>query len=436
MRTGIRASRCSQAPIVPQENRLVRLTPLLIGQSPLRLLHVTPTYIPAYRYGGPIYSVHALCRNLAAAGHAVHVLTTSVDGPGDSDVPYDRPVELDGVRVHYCRSRWLRRLYWSADLKARSIAMAGGFDAIHLHAVFLFPTLAGARAAARAGVPYVLSPRGMLVRELIGRRSTAVKKAWIRLIERRNLAQAARIHLTSEEECRALIDLGLSLAPTAIIPNGVEAPASFSADVVSADVRALVAEGFDILSFGRISWKKGLDRLIRSVAGIPKIRVLIAGHDEDGLAGKLRRIAEQCGVGARVLFLPRQIAGADKEALFAAARLFVLPSLSENFGNVVAEAMIRHLPVVVSEHVGAADIVEVSRGGIVVRGDEQCLAATLAGILRPNDQLAAMGAAGAHYARQQLTWSGIARQFAEMYEEVSAESRDGCRRSKSDAVRS
>ena len=50
--------------------------------EPLRLLHVVPTYLPALRYGGPIRSVHALCRALAADGHDVHVFTTSVDGPG------------------------------------------------------------------------------------------------------------------------------------------------------------------------------------------------------------------------------------------------------------------------------------------------------------------------------------------------------------------
>src|SRR6266446_6383354 len=138
----------------------------------MKILHVVPTYFPAVRYGGPIYTVHALCQSLAAAGHQVHVFTTSVDGPGDSDVPLGRPVDLAGVQVHYFRSRWLRRLYYSADLKKRLDSMAGDFDIVHLHSVFLFPTWAGARAAVRADVPYVLSPRGMLVRELIARRST------------------------------------------------------------------------------------------------------------------------------------------------------------------------------------------------------------------------------------------------------------------------
>ena len=392
----------------------------------LRLLHITPSYIPAYRYGGPIYSVHALCRSLVAAGHDVHVLTTSVDGSCDSNVPYDRPVELDGVRVHYCRSRWMRRFYWSTDLDARCAAMVGGFDAVHLHSVFLFPTWAGARAAGGAGVPYVLSPRGMLVRELIARRSSAIKRMWIRLIERRNLAQASRIHLTSKEEHRALVDLDLALAPTTVIPNGVDAPLPFSSDAVSADVHELIAEGFDILSFGRINWKKGLDRLVQAMAEMPDARAVIAGHDEDGLAPSLRKVAQEHGVGERVRFLPRQVGGPDKEALFAAARLFTLPSLSENFGNVVAEAMIRRLPVVVTEGVGASEIVAASGGGVVVAGtDQREFATVLLDLLKSDELLATMGAAGASYARKRLTWDSIARCFEDMYLEISSPSRDG-----------
>ncbi len=381
----------------------------------MRLLHITPTYIPAYRYGGPIHSVHALCRSLAAAGHDVHVLTTSVDGADDSDVPCDRPVYLDGVVIHYRRSNVLRRLYWSPGLYTQCHKIIGRFDAVHLHSVFLFPTWAGARAAARAGVPYVLSPRGMLVGDLIKRRSSATKRAWIGLIERGNLARAARIHLTSEEERRALTDLGLALAPTVVIPNGVDPPVSVAPDAVSADVCRLLAEGFDILSFGRISWKKGLDRLIQSVAEMQRVKVLIAGHDEDGLAGDLQKLAEQYGVEDRVMLLPRQITGSDKEALFAAARLFALPSLSENFGNVVAEAMIRGLPVVVTAGVGAAEIAEESGGGTVAPGDPKAFAAVVADLLKSPEQLAVMGAAGAAYAREHLNWDSIARRFGDLY---------------------
>src|SRR5438270_11323384 len=143
----------------------------------MKILHVVPSYYPAVRYGGPIYAVHALCIGLARAGHEVHVLTTSVDGAGDSNVAHNHPVDLDGVLVHYFRSRWLRRLYYSTDLARELRLTVGNFDVVHLHSVFLFPTWIGARAAARIGVPYVVSPRGMLVRDLIRRRSTATKRA-------------------------------------------------------------------------------------------------------------------------------------------------------------------------------------------------------------------------------------------------------------------
>ena len=153
----------------------------------MRVLHVVPTYLPATRYGGPIWSVHGLCRALATKDHDVHVFTTSVDGDGDSDVPLGVPVRLDGVQVWYFPSRWLRRLYWSPPMMAALKAQVAQFDVVHLHSVFLWPTWAAARVACARRVPYILSPRGMLVGDLIRRKSHWLKSAWIRLIERRNL---------------------------------------------------------------------------------------------------------------------------------------------------------------------------------------------------------------------------------------------------------
>src|SRR5262245_14348096 len=153
----------------------------------MRILHVVPTYFPAIRYGGPIFAVHGLCRALAARGHEVEVFTTNIDGHGNSAVPIGVPVILDGVQVWYFRSRVLRRLYWAPECARMLRREIGKFDAVHLHSVFLWPTWAAARAARRAEIPYVLSPRGMLVKELIARRSWLAKSMWINLIERSNI---------------------------------------------------------------------------------------------------------------------------------------------------------------------------------------------------------------------------------------------------------
>src|SRR3954471_9492384 len=127
----------------------------------MRVLHVVPTYAPAWRYGGPIVAVHGLCKALVARGHEVDVFTTNVDGDGVLDVPTDRPVERDGVRVRYFPAR-LRRLYWSPAMARALAADVRGYDLVHIHAVFLWPGVAAARAARRVHVPYIVSPRGML----------------------------------------------------------------------------------------------------------------------------------------------------------------------------------------------------------------------------------------------------------------------------------
>src|SRR5262245_58584103 len=141
----------------------------------LRILHVVPSYLPATAYGGPLESVHGLCKGLARMGHEVRVITTSMNGDRDTDVPIDQPVDLDGVTVTYFRCRHLRRLAWApamAGALARELASA---SILHVHSVFQWPVYAASRAAWRAGVPYVLSPRGALVPELFRRKSWLVK---------------------------------------------------------------------------------------------------------------------------------------------------------------------------------------------------------------------------------------------------------------------
>ena len=69
------------------------------------ILFITSYYKPAYIYGGPVRSVSTLCAGLVNAGAQVTVYTTNANGSGRSlDVPTDRPVDVDGVEVHYFRS--------------------------------------------------------------------------------------------------------------------------------------------------------------------------------------------------------------------------------------------------------------------------------------------------------------------------------------------
>ena len=133
----------------------------------MRILHVVPSYLPAWRYGGPIRSVHGLAKAQVRAGDEVEVFTTDADGAGRLDVPTGGPVEIDGVRVNYFRRSRPRRLYRSRAMGEALRRRLREFDVAHLHSAFLWPTQAAARAAAAARVRYFVSPRGMLVQSLI-----------------------------------------------------------------------------------------------------------------------------------------------------------------------------------------------------------------------------------------------------------------------------
>jgi glycosyltransferase involved in cell wall biosynthesis len=386
----------------------------------LRILHVVSAYYPAVRYGGPIRSVHGLAAALAHRGHDVHVYTTSIDGDSDLDVPLDRPVPLDGISVHYFRVPALRRLWWSPSLGRRLRESIDDFDVVHIHAVFLWPMLAAARAAARAGVPYVLAPRGMLIRDVISRKSRWVKTAWIHFFERKTLAQAAAVHVTAELEGVELRAMGLPAQHIACIPNGVDLPREH---LTLADGPYSGLPDRYVLFLSRISWKKGLDRLITAWQWVPDVPLVIAGNDDEGYRPQLQELARTLGIADRVIFLG-SVGDNHKWALYERAQLFVLPSYSENFGNVVAEAMGMACPVVLTAEVGIAPLVEAAGAGVIVDGNPGKLATTIKELLADPQRRAEMGRRGAAAAKAQLSWSGVAASAEDLYRQMLEKSAD------------
>jgi glycosyltransferase involved in cell wall biosynthesis len=380
----------------------------------LRILHVVPTYWPAVRYGGPIRSVHGLAIALTLLGHDVHVYTTSMDGAADLRVPLNTPVDVDGVKVWYFPVPRLRRLHVAPGLARQLRRDVAGFDVVHLHSVFLWPTWMAARAARRAGIPYIVAPRGMLVRNIIRRKSRWLKQAWVALIERRTLAQAARLHVTAHGEADELRAQNFLAAPIVTIPNGVTFP----------QAPQLLSEGpFKALPpryalfLSRISWKKGLDRLIRAWQLVPDLPLVIAGNDDEGYQCKLEALARELGIAERVLFVG-PASDADKWALYAQAEVFVLPSYSENFGMVVAEAMAMGCPVIVTPDVGAGELVAQAGAGMISSGEPLQLAAAVRQLLADPAARLRQGEAGRQFARTQLSWEGIAQRTCEMYRDA------------------
>jgi glycosyltransferase involved in cell wall biosynthesis len=378
----------------------------------MKILHVVPSYFPAERYGGPIRAVHELASATARRGHAVEVFTTNVDGPGISDVPVGVPVDRDGVRVWYFPSPVGRRIYYSPAMGRKLRSSVNTFDVVHMHSVFLYPTWAAARAARQSGVPYVVAPHGMLVADLIRRKSGTAKGLAIALFERRNIAGATAVHVTSQGEADDLLALGLQPRKIVIVPNGVAIqPADRPGTVQTPD------HAPQIIFLGRINWKKGLDRLIPALALVPKAILILAGNDEEGYTQRLREIARDTGVVERVAFVG-PVADNAKWDFIRKARLLVLPSYSENSGLVVLEAMAVGVPVVVTREVGLAPVVAAAKAGIVCDGSPELLAAAINEVLADARRAAEMGAAGRHTAQQMFSWDIVAEKIQALYDDI------------------
>lgn len=388
----------------------------------MRILHVVPTYYPAVRYGGPIRSVHGLAAAQVSMGHTVSVFTTNVDGSGVSNVLLECPVYLDGVAVYYFPVPALRRLYWSPSMGAALRKEIKHFDVVHLHSVYLWPTYAAARAASAARVPYLVAPRGMLVRQLINAKNRWIKEAWIRLVEHRTLQHAAGLHVTTDAEERDVRDLALPIPAVYCVPNGVDIPSS---------VIPFKRCPFDavrlpyVLYVGRLNWKKGLHQLIEAWTNVPnELQLVLAGNDEDGYRAKLEQLARSLGVFERVRFLG-EVSDEHKWALYKHATIFVLASTSENFGNVVLEAMAMACPVLISSGVGLADLVRRVRCGVVCNNQPHELAEAIVKLYLDRHSSQLMGERGQKAVRESLSWQSVAMQMNMAYEQVL--SSDGLR---------
>jgi glycosyltransferase involved in cell wall biosynthesis len=379
----------------------------------IKILHVVPTYLPATRYGGPIQSVHGLCRALVNRGHHVEVFTTGIDGKGNSVVPYLQPVELDGVWVTYHPSCWPRRLFASKGMAHSLESRIAEFDLVHVHAMFLLPTLLACRTARRFKTPYVLSPRGMLAPELVNSKSRTLKKAWIALFDGRNVRSATAIHVTSAAEGRLLKELMRDLPPVTTIPNGINL--SEFADVLGREARHNSRPY--ALYLGRLSWKKGLDRLIACWVHVPDIQLVIAGNDDENIRDRLELLAAELGISSRVAF-SGFVQGQQKRELLAGASLFILPSVSENFAIAVLEAMATGCPVVVSPGVGLAEVVAAEQCGLVSDTSPDIMGPAIAALLADDSRLRLMGSNAARAARSRFGWDRIAAETEAMYAEI------------------
>ena len=372
----------------------------------MKILHVVPTYYPAVRYGGPIVTVHELCKSTVSLGHDVTVFTTNIDGANTSNVPLEKIVELDGVKIRYFSvPNLFRRWYWSPRMYKFLKKEINEFDIIHLHSIFLWPTSAAARVAREVNKPWCVSPRGALNIDMLERKSKFIKKIALRLYELKTLTGSSFLHATSLMEMEGIESLGYKFPNIVVVPNGISVPKLNKIKSINNPY---------IIALGRISWKKGLDRLIEAMKFIPGYDLLIIGNDDEGLKPKLEQIARNNNLISRVNFMG-PIFGQKKNEFLQNAEILVLPSHNENFGNVVLESLACRRPVAVSRHVGLAPDIEKANAGIIISDDPKEMGQAIAQILSDKEGLAQMGENGYEWLKSDYSWDHVAAKMVSQY---------------------
>jgi len=350
----------------------------------MRILHYTPIYAPAWKWGGPVVSVTNLCEGLAAIGADVTVYTSTAGIDQNEAVKPGLSVE-NGVSIHrfdHDSGMGIR----SAGMKRAAMLHAADFDLVHVTGIWQPTTSVACRAAFQAGVPYVMSLRGSLG-PYSWKQKTVKKILYYALYERRNLKGASGFHLTSEMEaieCRRFI----SDRPSAIIPNGLKLkdwqvlnPAETQSWKTA---HGMPAHTPILLNVGRLHHKKGLEVLpsiLDRIRDRPWLMVFI-GRDDDGTGAKLEKLFRQAGLSERVRILD-QCEPAVLASAYSAASLFLLPSRHENFANVAIEALSCGCPVLLSTEVGVGPELLPSGGAKILSRQPElwadCISASLDG---------------------------------------------------------
>ena len=381
----------------------------------MRVLHVVPSYLPGFRYGGPIASVHGLCRGLARRGARCEVWTTDRDEGVRLDVHDHEEREIDGVRVRYFRVLGPERLRYAPSMARALEQEVEAFDLVHAHGLFQYPTTLALAAARRRGVPQVLSPRGMLQREVLAARGRLRKRLWLAWLDHLNLRRLPLLHVTSDLERERLPELGFAWPDSVVVPNPVE-HVGFDGDwtaVPEPVSRVCAREPELVLFLGRLHAKKGLDLLCEAFARVPQgPHLAIAGPDE-GYGPRLGADLDRLGLRDRVTVLG-PVQGQAKAALLEHARCLVLPSRSENFANVVFEAMAAGTPPIVTPDVGAAQWVR-DGCGAVVHADVTAWTATIGSVLGDAAGTERMARRGRSVARSVAAPGVVAERMLEAY---------------------
>lgn len=324
----------------------------------MNLAVIIPYFYPAYVYGGPVFAAYHLCQKIAKNGVRVDVITTNLNGRSTLDVVPNVFTSQSGFNVKYYNKCLLPFFSFKMIFGlAKDIKNA---DVVHIQSIYSLSTLFALLHSCIQNKVIFLSPRGSLTSWSFNHRGL-MKKIWIEFLIK-PFQNSIYWHATSTKEINDIKCL-FPKAKIEFLPDGV----SFEDSKIKTKCSDKWQNDSYIACLGRLHKVKGYDIMIKSMPKIlqthPDIKLYIAGMDEGELKN-LKDLSVELNIQNNVEFVG-QLDGDDKNCFLNHAKCLVMPSHTENFGLVAAEALFQETPVIASKHT-PWDILESEQAGLYV----------------------------------------------------------------------
>lgn len=365
----------------------------------MKVLHIISSI--SREGGGPARSSQGLVASLRYAGVDA-VLVSCACG----DIPW-----IKGVDRFYAPK--------ACELKSLKLFFERIFrderpNFVHLHGIWQWQIHLAAEVSRKLKIPYIETPRGMLEPwSLEQKKFKKIIAMW--LYQRNDLKKAIALHATAESEAEQFRKLGFQ-NQIIVSPNGVNLPSQLSA-------KSMVDNERRTLFVSRMHSKKGVLELVEAWSQVRpqgwkcELVYTINGEVEREYEAKVKERVSALGLSNSFVFTGGLSDNGKWEA-YRRADLFVLPTYSENFGIVVAEALYAGVPVITTKGTPWAELEENKCGKWVEIGVEPLVVALREMMAMTDEERMQMGERGRKLVEDRYAWPNLAKKMKEEYEKI------------------
>ncbi|WP_455668832.1 glycosyltransferase [Phocaeicola sp.] len=263
------------------------------------------------------------------------------------------------------------------------------------------------------GYPVIISPHGMLEPWNIKKNYWTKKLPALLMYQKRSIKVCQMLVATAETEMKNLIDLGYNSNIT-VVPNGLT--------IDGIKIKDSWKERKQILFLALFRRNKGIDILMQAISQMKyKLKgwkVIVAGIESDYTINDLKTISDELKI-SEIINVVGPLFGEEKWKAYRESDVFILPTLNENFGIVIAESLICGTPVITTKGAPWPQIPKYKCGWWINRSIYELTQAIDDFIKTPIETRKTMGINGRKLIEENFTSDIVARKMVEVYKKVA-----------------